>query len=63
LDLKSIKYSPLIATSDNDWKSIGFEKGTKYLLDNSTDVTVFGLSISLLMVFMFRSFKMVVANT
>jgi preprotein translocase subunit SecF len=58
--LKSIKYS-LIARSDNDWKSISFEKGTKYL-DNLLTSTFAVFLISMLMVFMFRSFKMVVVS-
>ena len=40
-----------------------FEKGTQYLLDNLVSSLLFAvLLISLLMVFMFRSFKMVVVS-
>lgn len=42
-------------------KALVFEKGTKYLLDNLVSSLLFAiLLISLLMTFMFRSFKMVV---
>lgn len=44
-------------------KALVFEKGTKYLLDNLVTSLLFAvLLISLLMVFMFRSFKMVVVS-
>jgi len=44
-------------------KALIFEKGTKYLLDNLVSSLLFAvLLISLLMVFMFRSFKMVVVS-
>ena len=44
-------------------KALVFEKGTKYLLDNLVSSILFAiLLISLLMVFMFRSFKMVVVS-
>lgn len=44
-------------------KALVFEKGTKYLLDNLVTSILFAvLLISLLMVFMFRSFKMVVVS-
>ena len=44
-------------------KALVFEKGTKYLLDNLISSLLFAiLLISLLMVFMFRSFKMVVVS-
>jgi predicted RND superfamily exporter protein len=44
-------------------KALVFEKGTKYLLDNLVSSLLFAvLLISLLMVFMFRSFKMVVVS-
>lgn len=44
-------------------KALVFEKGTQYLLDNLVSSLLFAvLLISLLMVFMFRSFKMVVVS-
>jgi predicted RND superfamily exporter protein len=44
-------------------KALIFEKGTEYLLDNLVSSLLFAvLLISLLMVFMFRSFKMVVVS-
>jgi predicted RND superfamily exporter protein len=44
-------------------KALVFEKGTKYLLDNLLMSLLFAVFlISLLMVFMFRSFKMVVVS-
>lgn len=44
-------------------KALVFEKGTKYLLDNLVSSLLFAvLLISLLMIFMFRSFKMVVIS-
>lgn len=44
-------------------KALIFEKGTQYLLDNLVSSLLFAvLLISLLMVFMFRSFKMVVVS-
>lgn len=44
-------------------KALVFEKGTKYLLDNLVTSLLFAvLLISLLMVFMFRSFKMVIVS-
>jgi predicted RND superfamily exporter protein len=44
-------------------KALVFEKGTKYLLDNLVSSLLFAVFlISLLMVFMFRSFKMVVVS-
>jgi predicted RND superfamily exporter protein len=44
-------------------KALVFEKGTKYLLDNLLTSLLFAVFlISLLMVFMFRSFKMVVVS-
>ncbi|MGV9003288.1 efflux RND transporter permease subunit [Flavobacterium sp.] len=44
-------------------KALVFEKGTKYLLDNLVSSLLFAIFlISLLMVFMFRSFKMVVVS-
>lgn len=44
-------------------KALVFEKGTKYLLDNLVTSLLFAIFlISLLMVFMFRSFKMVVVS-
>ena len=44
-------------------KALVFEKGTKYLLDNLVSSLLFAVFlISLLMVFMFRSFKMVVIS-
>ncbi|GIZ09280.1 RND family transporter [Flavobacterium sp. UMI-01] len=44
-------------------KALVFEKGTKYLLDNLVTSLFFAVFlISLLMVFMFRSFKMVVVS-
>ncbi|WP_163398348.1 efflux RND transporter permease subunit [Flavobacterium fluviatile] len=44
-------------------KALVFEKGTKYLLNNLISSILFAiLLISLLMVFMFRSFKMVVVS-
>lgn len=44
-------------------KALVFEKGTKYLLDNLATSLLFAVFlISLLMVFMFRSFKMVVVS-
>jgi predicted RND superfamily exporter protein len=44
-------------------KALVFEKGTKYLLDNLVTSLLFAiLLISLLMIFMFRSFKMVVVS-
>lgn len=44
-------------------KASVFEKGTKYLLDNLVSSLLFAVFlISLLMVFMFRSFKMVVVS-
>jgi len=44
-------------------KALVFEKGTKYLLENLVSSILFAiLLISLLMVFMFRSFKMVVVS-
>ncbi|OCB77370.1 efflux RND transporter permease subunit [Flavobacterium crassostreae] len=44
-------------------KALVFEKGTQYLLDNLVTSLLFAvLLISLLMVFMFRSFKMVVVS-
>jgi predicted RND superfamily exporter protein len=44
-------------------KAFVFEKGTKYLLDNLVSSLLFAvLLIALLMVFMFRSFKMVVVS-
>ncbi|MNS61956.1 Multidrug resistance protein MexB [compost metagenome] len=44
-------------------KALVFEKGTKYLLDNLVTSLLFAVFlISLLMVFMFRSFKMVVVS-
>jgi hypothetical protein len=44
-------------------KALVFEKGTKYLLENLVSSLLFAiLLISLLMVFMFRSFKMVVVS-
>jgi uncharacterized protein len=44
-------------------KALVFEKGTKYLLNNLVTSLLFAiLLISLLMVFMFRSFKMVVVS-
>lgn len=44
-------------------KALVFEKGTKYLLNNLITSLLFAiLLISLLMVFMFRSFKMVVVS-
>jgi len=44
-------------------KALVFEKGTKYLLDNLITSLLFAVFlISLLMVFMFRSFKMVVVS-
>ena len=44
-------------------KALVFEKGTKYLLDNLLSSLLFAIFIiSMLMVFMFRSFKMVVVS-
>tara|TARA_R110000868_G_scaffold3632_1_gene22791 strand:- start:4334 stop:6739 length:2406 start_codon:yes stop_codon:yes gene_type:complete len=44
-------------------KALIFEKGTQYLLDNLVSSLLFAvLLISLLMVFMFRSFKMVIVS-
>ena len=44
-------------------KALVFEKGTKYLLDNLVSSLLFAvLLISLLMIFMFRSFKMVIIS-
>ena len=44
-------------------KALVFEKGTKYLLNNLVTSLLFAvLLISLLMIFMFRSFKMVVVS-
>lgn len=44
-------------------KALVFEKGTKYLLDNLVSSLLFAVFlISLLMIFMFRSFKMVVIS-
>ncbi len=44
-------------------KALVFEKGTKYLLDNLVSSLLFAVFlISLLMVFMFRSFKMVIIS-
>ncbi len=44
-------------------KALVFEKGTKYLLDNLVTSLLFAIFlISMLMVFMFRSFKMVVVS-
>lgn len=44
-------------------KALVFEKGTKYLLDNLVSSLLFAVFlIALLMVFMFRSFKMVVVS-
>ena len=44
-------------------KALVFEKGTKYLLDNLVTSLLFAVFlISLLMIFMFRSFKMVVVS-
>ncbi|MGL2962381.1 efflux RND transporter permease subunit [Flavobacterium sp. RSB2_4_14] len=44
-------------------KALVFEKGTKYLLDNLVSSLLFAIFlISMLMVFMFRSFKMVVVS-
>ena len=44
-------------------KALVFEKGTKYLLDNLVTSLLFAIFlISLLMVFMFRSFKMVIVS-
>jgi predicted RND superfamily exporter protein len=44
-------------------KALIFEKGTEYLLDNLVSSLLFAVRlISLLMVFMFRSFKMVVVS-
>lgn len=44
-------------------KALVFEKGTKYLLDNLVSSLLFAVFlISMLMVFMFRSFKMVVVS-
>lgn len=44
-------------------KALVFEKGTKYLLDNLVSSILFAIFlISMLMVFMFRSFKMVVVS-
>ncbi len=44
-------------------KALVFEKGTKYLLENLVSSILFAiLLISMLMVFMFRSFKMVVVS-
>ncbi|WP_196827562.1 RND family transporter [Flavobacterium sp. CG_9.1] len=44
-------------------KALVFEKGTQYLLDNLVSSLLFAVFlISLLMVFMFRSFKMVVVS-
>ncbi|MDR7209724.1 efflux RND transporter permease subunit [Flavobacterium piscis] len=44
-------------------KALVFEKGTKYLLNNLVSSILFAiLLISLLMVFMFRSFKMVIVS-
>lgn len=44
-------------------KALVFEKGTKYLLENLVSSILFAiLLISLLMIFMFRSFKMVIVS-
>ncbi|MDI1316329.1 efflux RND transporter permease subunit [Flavobacterium sp.] len=44
-------------------KALVFEKGTKYLLDNLVTSLLFAIFIiSMLMVFMFRSFKMVIVS-
>ncbi|MBK0370595.1 efflux RND transporter permease subunit [Flavobacterium agrisoli] len=44
-------------------KALVFEKGTKYLLDNLVTSILFAiLLISLLMIFLFRSFKMVIVS-
>ncbi len=44
-------------------KALVFEKGTKYLLDNLITSLLFAIFIiSMLMVFMFRSFKMVIVS-
>jgi uncharacterized protein len=44
-------------------KALVFEKGTKYLLNNLVSSLLFAiLLISLLMIFMFRSFKMVIVS-